>query len=291
MHTIADKKLLMLRPDEINPSANQPRKTFDEYGLKILADSIATSGIIQPLAIRKTPGGNYELIAGERRLRAAVMAGLRRVPCVLHKTNDETAAFFAIVENLQRSNLTVFEEAESINRLIYEFGITQAEVAVKLGIAQSTLSNKLRLLRLSEEMRQRIVSARLTERHARALLRIPDEQREDTLNCIIAEGLTLQQTEAMISDLLCPQEEPLENIAANPILTAAVRNEPVRKSAIGDVRLFSNSLSKLLDTLQNAGIEAKSQRSETDQYIEYTVHIAKQTIGEERPNTVIRLKA
>lgn len=276
MHTIADRKLLMLKPEEIRRSANQPRKNFDEYELKILADSVAASGIIQPLAVRKASDGKYELIAGERRLRAAVIAGLRRVPCVLHRTDDETAAFFAIVENLQRSNLTVFEEAEGINRLICEFGITQSEVAAKLGIAQSTLSNKLRLLRHSDELKQRIVSAGLTERHARALLRIPEERREEALNRIVAEGLTLQQTEEMIFDILNPRyNDPI------PAEESEARI-PVRKTAIGDVRLFSNSLSKLIDTLQNAGIDAKARRHETDHYIEYKVRITKSTVNDGR---------
>ena len=143
---IADKKLIMLKPSDIKMSPNQPRKSFDEYELKLLADSIQANGIIQPLAVRKLPDGRFELIAGERRLRAAVMAGLRRVPCVIHKTDDETSALYSVIENLQRSNLTVFEESEGINRLITEYGMSQAEAAARLGIAQSTLSNKLRLL-------------------------------------------------------------------------------------------------------------------------------------------------
>ena len=145
MHTISDKKLLMLKPEELKASVNQPRKSFDEYELKLLADSISVSGIIQPLAVRKTDDGKYELIAGERRLRAAIMAGIRRIPCVLHKTDDSTAALYAVIENLQRSNLSFFEESEAIDRLITTYGMSQAEVAARLGIAQSTLSNKLRI--------------------------------------------------------------------------------------------------------------------------------------------------
>ena len=192
---LSDKKLIMLRPGEIKLSPNQPRKSFDEYELKLLSDSIRSSGIIQPLSVRKNADGEYELIAGERRLRAAVNAGLRRVPCILHKTDEETAALYSLTENLQRSNLTVFEESEGIERLISEYGMSQSEAAARLGIAQSTLSNKLRLLRLSDSIKERIISARLTERHARALLRLPDERREEALDRIIAEGLTLRQTE------------------------------------------------------------------------------------------------
>lgn len=265
MYTFSDKKLVMLRPYEITASPDQPRKSFDEYELKRLSDSIKMSGIIQPLIVRKSPDGGYRLIAGERRLKAAVMAGVRRVPCVVHKTDDETAALYSLLENLQRSNLTVFEEAEGINRLITEYGVSQSEAAARLGISQSGLSNKLRLLKLSESIKERISSARLTERHARAVLRLPEESRDEALDRIIAEGLTVSQTEEYISSVLNPEVKP----------QIALPQEPVRKSAIGDVRLFSNSLSKLLTTLQNSGIDAKSRKYETDKYIEFKVRILK----------------
>lgn len=274
---IADKKLIMLKPSDIKMSSNQPRKSFDEYELKLLADSIQANGIIQPLAVRKLPDGRFELIAGERRLRAAVMAGLRRVPCVIHKTDDETSALYSVIENLQRSNLTVFEESEGINRLITEYGMSQAEAAARLGIAQSTLSNKLRLLKLDSEIQARIVSARLTERHARALLRLPERLRGEALDRIIAEGLTLAQTEEYITSLLNPPEEQPQT---EP-------EEPVRKVVIGDLRLFSNSLSKLLTTLQNAGIKASSRKYETEKYIEYKVRIPKK---DSEPDRCTQLK-
>lgn len=264
MYTFSDKKLVMLKPSEIKASPDQPRKSFDEYELKRLSDSIQASGIIQPLIVRKTLDGGYQLIAGERRLKAAMTAGLRRVPCVVHKTDDETAALYSILENLQRSNLTVFEEAEGINRLIVEYGISQSEAAARLGISQSGLSNKLRLLSLSENIKERISSARLTERHARALLKLSEDKREEALDRIIAEGLTVSQTEEYISSILNPEEKP-----------SGAQNEPVRKSAIGDVRFFSNSLSKLLLTLQNSGIDAKSRKYETEKYIEFKVRIKK----------------
>lgn len=264
MYTFQDKRLVMLRPSEIKASPDQPRKSFDEYELTRLSDSIKASGIIQPLIVRKTSDG-YRLIAGERRLKAAIMAGLRRIPCVIHKADDETAALYSIIENLQRSNLTVFEEAEGISRLITEYGISQSEAAARLGISQSSLSNKLRLLKLSDCIKERISSVGLTERHARALLRLPEDRREEALDRIIAEGLTVSQSEEYIFSLLNPEEKP----------QSKGQDEPVRKSAIGDVRLFSNSLSKLLTTLQNSGIDAKSRKYETDKYIEFKVRIRK----------------
>lgn len=269
MHTFADKKLLMLKPDDIVPNANQPRKCFDTYELQSLADSIAANGIIQPLTVRKTDGGKYLLIAGERRLRAAKMAGLRRIPCVLHRTSDLVAAIYSITENMQRSDLNCFEEAEAIQTLITEFRLTQSEIAVQLGMANSTVSNKLRLLKLSPETRERLTAANLTERHARALLRLPAEQRQNTLDKIIAEGLSLAQSEELIEHILNPFEDSTEtNTNPEPI-------KPIRKAAIGDIKLFSNSLSKLLCTMQNAGITAKSRKSENEKYIEYKVRIFK----------------
>ena len=201
MHTFADKKLLMLKPDDIIANPNQPRKTFDTYELQALADSISANGIIQPLTVRKGDNGKYLLIAGERRLRAAKIAGLRRIPCVLHRTNDLVASLYAITENMQRSDLNFFEEAMALQTLISEFRLTQGEVAAQLGMANSTVSNKLRLLKLSSEMQQRLLSANLTERHARALLRVKPDMRESTLDKIIAEGLNLTQTEALIENI------------------------------------------------------------------------------------------
>ncbi len=257
----------MIKPDDIIPSANQPRKKFDTYELQSLADSITANGIIQPLTVRKGENGKYLLIAGERRLRAAKMAGLRRVPCVLHRTSDLVASLYAITENMQRSDLNFFEEAIAIQTLINDFRLTQAEVAVQLGMANSTVSNKLRLLKLSEEMQNRIISANLTERHARALLRLSDSNREDALQKIIANGLNLSQTEALIDSILNPIQ--LEPESKDKPYT------PIRKAAIGDIKLFSNSLSKLLCTMQNAGITANSRKRETENYVEYKVRIFK----------------
>lgn len=270
MHTFADKKLLMLKPDDIIPCANQPRKYFDAYELQSLADSIAANGIIQPLTVRKAEGGKYSLISGERRLRAAKMAGLRRVPCVLHRTSDSVAAIYSLTENIQRCDLNFFEEAQAIQTLICEYRLTQGEVAMQLGLANSTVSNKLRLLKLSPEIKNQISAAGLTERHARALLRLSPEQREDALQKIIADGLNLTQSEELIEHILNPEicNEPEKDDAAES-------HAPIRKAAIGDIKLFSNSLSKLLCTMQNAGITANSRKHETEKYIEYKVRIFK----------------
>ncbi len=267
MQNIFEKKLMMLKPESIIANETQPRKSFDEYELKLLADSIAANGIIQPLAVRKTENSKFEIIAGERRFRAAKMVGLRRIPCVIHTADEQTAAILSLTENLQRSNLSVFEESKALDRLINYYGISQSQAAIKLGIAQSTLSNKLRLLSLSPEIQERITKARLTERHARSLLRLPESKREESLNYIIANGLTLAQTEQYIEEILNPEPTKTEE---TPEPT-----KPLRKQSIGDMRLFYNSLSKLVGTLQSAGINARTRKTETDKYIEYKVRIKK----------------
>ncbi len=258
--TVFDGKLINLKPDDIIPKEDQPRKNFDEYDLQKLSDSIRENGILQPLIVRYAGNGRYLLIAGERRLRAAKMAGLRKLPCIIRKTDDITADCYTIIENLQRSDLTPFEEAEGINRLISIHGLPQNEIAEKLGIAPSTLSNKLRLLKLSVDIRDRIIAAGLTERHARALLRIPEEKRGDALDHIIAKQLTLAESESYIQGLLTPPEK---------------RSGPLRKCVIGDVRLFANSLSKMVDTMRKGGVKAQTRKNETETYIEYTVVITK----------------
>lgn len=262
MYTVSDKKLIMLRPREIRASGRQVRKNPDEYGLKLLTDSIRASGIIQPLAVRRLPDGHYELISGERRLRAALRAGLRRVPCIVHKVNDETAAFFSVTENLRYSPLNMFEEAEALNALITDFGISQAEAAEKLGISQTALSNRLRLLHLADDLQKTVISAELTERHARALLRLPEENRREVLDRIIADELTPGQTEDRIFDLLNPEYGTGESDI-----------EPVRKISIGDIRLFSNSLSKLVSTLKSAGFVVHYEKHEDKYRTEFTVRI------------------
>ena len=262
-----DRKLISLSPQSIVPSPFQPRREFDYYELLELSSSIQQNGIIQPLTVRRR-GERYELISGERRLKAAIIAGFKVVPCILVNAGDRECSLMCLIENIQRTDLTFFEEADGIKRLMDEFSLSQQEVAEKLSMAQSTLSNKLRLLKLSPEIQTRIISSGLTERHARALLRLPVEKREDTLDKIIADGLNLAQSEALIESILNP------DIKTEPIKASAPQ-KPVRKAAIGDIKLFSNSLSKLLCTMQNAGISANSRKHETEKYIEYKVRIFK----------------
>lgn len=273
-----EKKLINIKTDDIIPDPNQPRKSFDEYELYKLSESIRRNGVIQPLTVRKTESG-YLLIAGERRLKAAVKAGLKKVPCIVCNVNGETAAAYSLIENLQRADLTLFEQAEGINRLISEYGISHTDAAERLGIAQSTLSNKLRILRLTEAERLRITAARLTERHARALIRLETEnERSPVLDRVIAENLTAKECEELIESIINPPPEEIES------------KKPTRKSGIADVRIFSNSLNRLIDTMLAAGIKAARQKRESNDYIEYRIRIEKQPVKEKHTDESPQLK-
>lgn len=256
-------KLSYLKVVDILPSPSQPRRHFDPYELEKLAESIKTSGIVQPLLVRQMSGGKFELIAGERRLRAAKLIGLKKVPCIIKRTDGMNAAYITIIENLQRSDLSAFEEAEGINRLINVYGLSRIEVAERLGLAESTLSNKLRLLKLDMNLRRRLEAARLTERHARALLRLPEEKRSEVLDVIIAEQMTLTESEKYVEEVLHPKPKPTPP------------PEPIRKGAVGDVRLFANSLTKIVETMRQTGYNAVTEQKETESFIEYRILIPK----------------
>lgn len=258
-----ENRVLEIPTIQIRPNKTQPRKTFDEDELRLLSQSISTNGILQPLTVRKLSQTEYELVAGERRLRAAVLAGLTKVPCVLIKCTDKESAIFALLENIQRADLNMFEEARGISRLIRKYGLTQEEAAIRLGKKQSTVANKLRLLKLSLEEQDWILQAGLSERHARALLRIDDEEiRKELLSKIVAENLSAKDTEDLVVKLLC---------------RATVTESPTqdRKFIVRDVRIFVNTINKAVDTMRLSGINAIAKKSETEEYIEYTVKIPK----------------
>ncbi len=252
--------VLLIPQEEIQPNRSQPRTQFDADRLEGLAQSIRQNGVLQPLIVRRLSNGSYELIAGERRLRAARIVGVRRLPCIVMDVSDERSAVFALLENVQRQDLGFFEEAEAIWQLMLQFDLTREDVAERLGKAPSTVSNKLRLLRLPEEIRQEIVRADLTERHARALLRLDTaENMRHALAQINRRHLNAAQTDAYITQLLQPAK--------------AKRKEPLK--LFKDVRLFVNTLNHAVDTMRRAGIAADAVKTETGDYIEYVVRIPK----------------
>lgn len=196
-------KIFSIRADKLVPNRAQPRRCFDENAIGSLADSISRYGLLQPLSVRRLPttaeGVKYEIIAGERRYRAAMQAGMDQLPCIIINVDDRTSAELALIENIQREGLNMFEQAGAIAALIDLYGMTQEQIAAHLSASQSYVANKLRLLRLSPEERETVLSAHLSERHARALLRISDrELRASILDHIIENRLSVSRTEDYI---------------------------------------------------------------------------------------------
>ncbi|MGN1051242.1 MAG: ParB/RepB/Spo0J family partition protein [Acutalibacteraceae bacterium] len=259
--TREENRIIEIPAIEIRPNKSQPRKIFEEEELKSLADSIAGNGLLQPLTVRKIKDGEYELVAGERRLRASVMAGLQKIPCIVIRCSDKESAIFALVENLQRKNLGMFEEAQGIERLMRKHKLTQEQVALYLGKKQSTIANKLRLLKLTYEEQDWIIQAGLSERHARALLKIGDHRlRRTALSKMVAESMNARQAENYVDDLLA--EKPKQRKKTNFIIAK-------------DVRIFINTINKAIDVMKLSGIKAESENRETEEYLEYIVKIPK----------------
>ena len=257
-------KILNIDTSIIVKNPNQPRKIFDESALFELAESIKECGIIQPLTVRRLSDNVYELVAGERRLRAAKLLGLKTVPAITVNVNDNSSALIALIENLQRQDLSFFEEAISYDKLIREFSYTQDELANKLGKKQSTIANKLRLLRLSDDIKGRAVEYNLSERHCRALLKLDNEEtRMKILNMIISKSLNVMETEMYIDSL--SYQKSKQNKKEKRII-------PLFK----DIRIFTNTVKQAVDIMKKAGVPADSQKKETDEYIEYVIRIEKQ---------------
>lgn len=253
-------QIILIPQEDIYPNPNQPRSRFDFDELEGLAQSIRQNGIIQPIAVRVNASGNYELISGERRLRASRLVGISLIPCIIMEASDEKSALFALIENMQRSDLGFFEEASAIEKLIVDFNMSRDDVCRKLGKAAPTISNKLRLLKLPEDVRLKITQEGLTERHARALLRLPTRAQLDRALSIISDKrLNVAESEKLIDQMLSADKSS---------------KKPTVK-LFKDVRIFVNTLNHAVDTMRRAGIEADSAKSETDEYIEYIVRIPK----------------
>ena len=253
-------RVLFLPVAVISPNPNQPRKSFSREGLEELAASIKEHGVLQPLSVRRAAGG-YELISGERRLRAARMAGLREVPCIVVGVDSEGSSLLALVENLQRRDLDFVEEAAALAKLIQTYHLSQEEAARKIGKSQSAVANKLRLLRLPPDVLTLLREHGLTERHARALLRLEDpEQQRAAARHIVEYGFTVARTEQYVEDLL----------------RQADRSPKRPTFVIKDVRLFLNTVTRGLSMMKSAGVSADCKRQETADAILLTIRIPKQ---------------
>ena len=259
--------IVYLRTGDIYPNPVQPRKQFDSGALEELSLSIKNYGILNPLTVR-CRGGRYELVAGERRLRAAKLAGLDEVPCIMLDVNMEDASLIALVENLQRRDLDFIEEALGISQLIRMFGMSQEEAARRIGKSQSAVANKLRLLKLPSDVLESLRQNGLTERHGRALLRLPSPvAQRAALEYIVGNGLTVAATDAYIDALLSEPEEAERKDEEKP--------EKRRTFVLKDVRVFLNTLSRSIDLMKQGGIDAGIQREETDDSLILTISIPK----------------
>lgn len=251
-------KVVLIPVSEIVSNPAQPRTLFDLEELQSLSDSIRENGILQPLTVRFNAKSQYELIAGERRLKAAQIAEMKEVPCIVVETDARQSAVLALLENIQRQDLNYFEEAKAISNLIVEWNVTQEEASKRLGKAQSTIANKLRLLRLDEKQQMKILDAGLTERHARAILKLSDPGMIDKVIYYVgAKRLNVKQTEEYIDGILKEQQKSKRKYI----------------HVVKDVRLFLNTINRAIETMQNAGVPAKAEKREQEDCIEYIVRI------------------
>lgn len=250
---VSEVKVVKVPIDTIFPNPYQPRKNFDDAALEDLSASIAQYGVLQPLLVSPAEDGRYMLIAGERRLRASKMAKLAEVPVIISEYTSQQIAEIALIENLQREDLHYLEEAEGYEKLMNQFHITQEAMAARVGKKQSTIANKLRLLRLSAPVRKVLMDAELSERHARALLKLPDdEKRLEVLETIVAKNLSVRQTEEYINKLLDGKSEEKRK----------------RMVIVNDVRIYLNSIKQVVDAVKTAGIPvAMEQTLEGDEVI------------------------
>lgn len=243
----------------IKPNPYQPRKHFDMTSLRELSASIEEFGVIQPISVRRVDDG-FEIIAGERRFRAAENIGLTEIPAIIMNADEHKSALMALLENLQREDLCFFEIAEGYQKLIREQGMTQDDLARKLGKSQSTVANKLRLLRLSPRVKKIIRDFSLSERHARALLNIPDEDRQlAAVQTICRERLNVQQSEELVKKIMSQPVEPPQPKAKTPTSK--------------DVRIFTNTLKKALDIMRENGVCADMQKTDREWGVEYLIKV------------------
>lgn len=251
--------VLLLPVDNIFPNPSQPRRRFSERSLEELAQSIAQNGLLQPITVREMRPGQYQIIAGERRLRAFQRLDCVEIPAIVEDVDDIASKVLAIVENLQRDELNYFEQACAIAELVRNHAFSQSELAKRLGLAQSTIANKLRLLRFSEEVRDLMLKNSLTERHARTLLQLDGEpQVKEAIAHIAARHLNVAQTEQLVEAIL-NKNKP----------------KPTRIFILKDVRIFINTINKAVEMMKQAGIPAMTERDESEEYISVTVRIPK----------------
>lgn len=256
-----NKKNIEVSIDLVNLNPDQPRKVFNEEELIELADSIREYGVLQPIIVSKSRDGEYFLIAGERRLRASKLAGLNRIPAIIKEADSKNVALIALVENVQRENLSFLEEAVAYKNLMEDFGLSQVEIAKRVGKKQSTISNKIRLLALPEDILESLVTNQLTERHARALLKIDDENiRKKVLERIIDNNLNVKQSEKLIEDIMQKKQEEMRK---------------AHKLRYINYKIYINSIKKTFDQIKDAESNAKYYQQDLGDMLEIKILIPK----------------
>ena len=261
------KRLVEVNVASIHPNPYQPRATFDEESIAELAQSIQQVGLLQPLLVRKVDDG-YELVAGERRLRAVTSLGMEKVACIVQQDiEDESSAMMALIENLQREDLHYLEEAQCYQKLLETYGLTQEELANRLGKSQSSIANKLRLLKLSDEVKAAMTEKRLSERHARVLLKLTDDkQRLDAVEKIAEKGLSVKETEQMVEKTLNKAyDERQDGAKPRPKLMRIVR----------DYRLFMNTINQAVNQLRESGMTVEVEQSDRADGVDIKISVTR----------------
>ncbi len=254
-------KVVMLELASLRPNKSQPRIEFNDAAIKSLAESIRENGILQPICVRRN-GALFEIISGERRVRAAKLIGLQDVPCIIMSVDDEQSAVLALIENIQRKDLSYFEEALAIEKLINVYGLTQESAAERLGKAQSTVANKLRLLRFTDAERTLLINGNLSERQARALIRISEPHiRITVLEKIIAGKLNLDQTEKLVNDTLAGKE----------VNAKSDKKKKFKNPFPAAPRLYMNSINQLIKRMKESDIPCEAVTNKCDTYYEYII--------------------
>lgn len=243
----------------ILPCPYQPRRMLNRRALEELARNIKENGILQPLTATKLPDGRYQLIAGHRRLLAASKAGLEKVPVIVMDKTREEVAVLAVIENLQREDLNFFEQAQAIQSLMTNLGLTQSAVGQKLSLSQPAVANKLKLLQFSKERQMKMLAFGLTERHARAVARLPSEKQEKAIDYIIKNNLNVSAADRYVNSLLAPEKKQKKKPIVN----------------IKDIRIFANTVTRAVKLMQSAGVNARMSKSEDEQNIIYQITVPK----------------
>ena len=261
-----ESNVVNISMNQIIPNKNQPRKQFDEKALEELSLSIKSYGLIQPIVVRKLADELYELVAGERRFRAVKLLKSQTIPAIVISAGEEETAAMALIENLQRENLNFFEEALAYEKIINDFGITQIVLAEKIGKTQSTVANKMRLLKFSEPVKEAIVKNNLTERHARALLKLNDDKLIlDIIDKIVKKELNVSATEKLVESI------------AKDINEKKLNNKLYLKNFI-NYKIYVNTIKNAYNEIVKTGIDAKFEQNESDEFIELKVKIPKSSI-------------